>query len=451
MINPQKIERTILISICTLYVIFSLVIGCSKRRDAPPPKTDPDDVLEGISHQIKAYIYLDCTGSMEGFVCPSPTTNYVQTLQVLESAVNTGWKTPQIHFFKFGAKIKPLASREHLKAVKREFYQNSEIALLTHIDKVINNPNTCSKDSLTVIVTDLFQNDADVSLLTDALNKKCIQANYAVGVLGIRSQYDGTVCEIGVESDSFPYRSNDTDLKTFRPFYLLILGRHADVANYFEQLRPKLPFISKDTFVILSRHIVNPLASFEGAFIDEIQGLAEVTNILSSNLQDSRVKQFIVRKDANVGFTVTLKYNLLSYTIPFNSKQLEAKVIAALYDPAGKFQESKEAAQSFNIEKISYLTNAFRLKGNLTPTTLPGNGIYRYEIIVHPSKDAYNVVHWWSDWDMDLSKIERWRRNPKTFDGSKTLNLRLFMDNLWQKNFLVHQPKIARIYFYFEK
>jgi hypothetical protein len=315
---------------------------------------------------------------------------------------------------------------------------------------VINDPNTCSNNSLTVIVTDLFQNDADVSLLTNVLNEKCLKKNFAIGILGIRSQYDGTVYDVGIQSYSFSYKSNDTDTKTFRPFYLLILGKHADVANYFEQLKSSLSFI-KDTFVIFSPYIVNPLASFEGGSIDESQGLQEVTNIISTNLQDSRVKQFIIRKDSDVGFAATLKYNQLPYTIPFDTKQLKADVIAEQYEPTAEFKKSSEAHQSFKIECINCLNNKFTLKLNLVPTTLPGNGIYRYGIIVRPSRDAYNVSHWWNDWDMDLSKIDKWRSDLKTFEGSKTLNLKPFMNNLWQANFLTHQPKIASIYCYFKK
>jgi len=445
MIKTQHINRIILISICACYLIFSTA-GCSKRTNVPAPNSDTSDALESISGQLTAYVYIDSTVSMEGFVRPSSATNYIQTLQVIESAINTGWKTSQIHFFKFGTKILPLKNREHLKAVKKEFYQTPETKIKTYIEKVINEPKTCSNNSLTVIVTDLFQNDADVSLLTNVLNEKCLKKNFAIGILGIGSQYDGTVYDVGIQSYSFSYKSNDTDTKTFRPFYLLILGKHADVANYFEQLKSNLSFI-KDTFVIFSRYIVNPLASFEGASMEEIRGLAEVTNIISTTSQDSRVKQFIIRKDSNVGFTATLKYNQLPYTIPFDTKKLTTEVIAKQFDFNDGFKENSDAKQSFNIEYLDSL----KLKVNLTPTTLPGNGIYSYEIIISPSKNAYKGTYWWNDWDMDLSRIDKWRRNPKSFEGSKTLNLKPFMNNLWQANFLTHQPKIARIYCYFKK
>lgn len=451
MIKMQQINRIILISICACYIIFNTA-GCSKRPNVPAPKLDTDNIPGSISGQLTAYVYIDSTVSMEGFVRPGSATNYIQTLQAIESAINTGWKTSQIHFFKFGTKILPLKNREHLKAVKTEFYQTKEAKLKTYIEKVVNDPNTCTDNSLAVIVTDLFQDDADVSLLTDALKEKCIKKNYAIGILGIRSQYDGIVYDVGIQSYSFPYKSNDADAETLRPFYLLILGKHADVANYFDQLKLSLPFISKDTFVIFSRYIVNPLASFEGGSIDESQGLQEVTNIVLTNLQDSRIKQFNIRKDSDVGFTVTLKYNQLPYTIPFDAKHLKSDIIAEQYDPTAEFKESREVHQSLSheIESIN-LKKGFKLKLSLSPTTLPGNGIYRYGIIVRPSRDAYNVSHWWNDWDMDLSRIDNWRRNPKTFEGSKTLNLKPFMNNLWYANFLTHQPKIARIYCYFKK
>ncbi|MFA4827826.1 MAG: hypothetical protein WC855_10920 [Thermodesulfovibrionales bacterium] len=446
MINFQQIGRLIIVLLCACSIFLSLA-GCEKNKVPPPQPADKMDIIEKESGQLTANVYIDSTVSMEGFVRPSSTTNYIQTLQAIESAISTGWKTPSIHFFKFGTKILPLKNREHLNAVKAEFYQTEETKLKTHIEKVINSPNTSSNNSLTIIVTDLFQNDADVSLLTNALNEKCAKKNFAIGILGIRSQYDGTVYDVGIKADYFDFKSIDAKPETFRPFYLLILGKQADVANYFERLKSGLSFISNDTFVIFSRYIVNQLASFEGASVDEILGrLQDVTNI-----QDSRVKQFRIQGDTDVGFTATLKYNQLPYAMPYDAKQLQADIIAEQYEPIGEFKESRKAYQSLKVDKIIPLNDGFKLKINLTPTTLPGDGIYRYEIIVRPTRNAYNVAQWWNKWNMDLSKIDSWKKNPKTFDGSKTFNLNLFMDNLWQANYLMHQPKIARVYCYFKK
>lgn len=450
MIKPQKIERIIVI--CAFCFIFCQATTCSKGPDIPPPKVDPADSLEGMSEQLTASVYIDCTGSMEGFVCPSTATNYIQTLRAIESVINTGWKDARVRFFKFGKEVRPLADRQHLKALGREFYKDSEISSETHIDRVINSAGTGSKGSLTIIVTDLFQDDGDVSVLTDAITKKCIKENRSIGVLGIRSQYDGIVCEVGIQSYSFRYITNDADPRSFRPFYLIILGTHTDVENCFEQLKQKLPFVSKDTFVIFSRHLVHPLASFEGGSIDEIQGLAEVTNIILTNSEDYRIKQFVVRKDSDVGLTATLKYNLLRYTAPFEVKKLEARVAATQYDTAGsKFQDSKEAAKSLNVEKITSLKDGITLTINLTPTTLPGDGIYCYEITMRPSRDAFNIPEWCKNWDMDSTKIDLWKKNPKSFDGSRTLNLKMFVNDLLQKTTLIHEPKIGRVYCYFKK
>lgn len=65
-------------------------MGCEEVF-APPPN-DPLGKLDEIgpkSQKLTAHIFIDATLSMEGFVIPEPTTNYIQTLKNLESPITT--------------------------------------------------------------------------------------------------------------------------------------------------------------------------------------------------------------------------------------------------------------------------------------------------------------------------------------------------------------------------
>ena len=117
---------------------------------------------------------------------------------------------------------------------------------------------------LVVIVTDLFQDDSDITLLVNHLKEKYIKKGREVGLFGLRSQFDGTVYDIGIgEGSSLRYRSTPGNPETFRPLYLLVLGRHADISHYFDRLIAN-GFTEAET-IIFSRYLVSPLLSFEGA------------------------------------------------------------------------------------------------------------------------------------------------------------------------------------------
>ena len=107
--------------------------------------------------------------------------------------------------------------------------------------KAADTDNT--EGQLVVIVTDLFQDDSDITQLIGHLKEKYIRKGHDVGLFGLRSQFDGTVYDIGIgEGSSMPYRSTPGNPETFRPFYLLVLGKYADIAHYFDRLISKWIF-----------------------------------------------------------------------------------------------------------------------------------------------------------------------------------------------------------------
>ena len=94
--------------------------------------------------------------------------------------------------------------------------------------------NIVKANPLVVIVTDLFQDNRDLTVLVSQIKKHYIQKGYEVGILGLRSEFDGTVYDLG--DAPLSYQSTPENPETFRPFYLLVLGRHADISYYFDRL-----------------------------------------------------------------------------------------------------------------------------------------------------------------------------------------------------------------------
>lgn len=464
----------LLLSICLCFSIF--LISCDKP-EIPDFKPALDITPGDISDKLVARIYFDATLSMQGFVVPG-STRYTQICPYLESVVVTGWEDETVNFFRFGEQVEPINRSTYLQAGYESFYEQAHIFRRTYIEEVIRHEeklvNAQMKASSTpedateadvndtpeatiegvtptetvnerrkegqliVIVTDLFQDDSDITLLIDYLKKKYIQKGSEVGLFGLRSQFDGTVYDIGIgEESSLRYRSNPSDLETFRPFYLLVLGRYADIVRYFDLLKANNPDAQT---IIFSRYLVSSLLSIDG---DSVK--PEVNNLNSDTFKSvpARVKQFRIVDDSKLAdISTKLAYTPLRHAMFFDSDTFGVS-IRAKDKLMGETKENPDAKNCLKVtptlqknENGSEFTVDFKLDSQ----SLPRKAIYLYEVTLHPNVDKYQAPEWCSRWDMGAER-----------DGSKTLNLVNFVRNLSQVTARMHRPKIAQFHFYIEK
>ena len=413
------------------------------------------------------------TLSMQGFVVPD-STHYTRICSSLESVIVSGWKDETVNFFRFGEKVEPIDRSTYLQAGYESFYEQAHIFRKTYIEEVIRheeqfvkvrgeagntpedeterNVNDTPEDvtegitpkepeeELVIIVTDLFQDDSDITLLIDHLKEKYIKKGREVGLFGLRSQFDGTVYDIGIgEGSSLRYRSNPGDPKTFRPFYLLVLGRHVDIAHYFDRLKAN-DKLSEAKAIIFSRYLVDRLVTFEGSAI-------RLDNLISDIFvddQDSRLKQYEIRRDADPAkITAEMKYNQLPYTMSFDSIAFDEPI--AKHAPMGETKICPEAEECLEVipmlsknedDNDSKLSVTFELDSR----SLPGSAVYLYEVTLRPKIDTYQPPDWCLKWDMGIER-----------DGSKTLNLVKFVSDLSLVTARTHYPKIAQFHCYIEK
>lgn len=52
---------------------------------------------------------------------------------------------------------------------------------------------------------------------------------------------------------------------------------------------------------------------------------------------------------------------------------------------------------------------------------------------------------------MPQENFDRWKNNPGSFDGAKTLNLRPFISQLWQTVTQTNRPVIVHLFCYIQK
>ncbi len=239
-----------------------------------------------------------------------------------------------------------------------------------------------------------------------------------------------------------PYRSTPNDPETFRPFYLLVLGRHADIAHYFDRLIATGFSDATDDVntVIFSQYLVNPLLSFEDATIDKLENL---NRDKIAEKPDPRVKEYrITDKNKPSQISAKLKFMLLPHVMSFDSDTLDDSITVkhSLNGTPDVTQKAKNCLKVTSPLLQNDGSNELSIGFTLDSQSLPRKRIYLYEVILRPGIDTFKEPEWCSDWDM------RDERN-----GAKTLNLVNFVRDLTQVTARMHQPQIAKFHCYIKK
>ncbi len=436
------------VSVC-LAICFT---ACGKKR-SPPPE-EPQDNLGPISDALKVDLFFDATLSMKGFVSTQATSSYQQVVPLLERGVIEGWNGGQATFYKFGDDIAPLPGRTYLEAAKPAFYADSKYNTKTLIERVIDR---AEPTHLTVIVSDLFQDNADVNQLSDRLKQKFIANNLAVGVYAIRSQFAGAIYDVGADNYTFSYRSGDKN-DTYRPFYLLAFGSHADIAHYFEVLGSRgVNSFPESHVLIFSRHLTALPASFAGAKRKSTDKISEISssNLLSGTYKGDRVKAFKISSGKTAAsFSLELPYNAALANVMAHGNELTPEITAWKGEDTGaadltmvesqQAQKALQVAASLQPEQGPF--NTLDLRADLKAAELPAGGIYRYRVQLRPSR--YVLPDWVITWNMSDDDVKAWRQRPQDFNGAKTYNLGNFLGTLQGTVLSTTPPKVCDVYFY---
>ena len=463
--QKELLWKTNLLLFSIYLCFFSFFTGCTGCRDdnaiPDPPEPQPD--LPPISNSLAARIYFDATLSMQGFVVPN-STQYTQMCRYLESVIVSGWTNATVSFFRFGEQVEPIDRNTYLNLSRTGFYENNRIFRETFIQKIIEHEaqlthddvqesmsneestetetnqeetnNHGEKSPLVVIVTDLFQDNRDLTVLIRQLKEQYIQKGYEVGLLGLRSEFDGTVYDLG--EAPLPYRSTPGNPESFRPFYLLVLGKYSDISHYFDRLIAN-GFTEAQT-IIFSRYLVDPLLSFENATIDTLENLNRVSIAMESKHQVEEYR--IVRKNRPSKISAKMNLKLRPHIMQFDFETLY-DLINVKYSLNGIPDISQTAKNCLTVNSRlinNNDSNKLSIEFTLDSQSLPRKRIYLYEVTLRPEVDTFKEPDWCLDWDMGDGR-----------NGAKTLNLVNFVRGLTQVTVRSYQPIIAKFHFYIEK
>jgi hypothetical protein len=451
LVNRGRFVVALLVGVCLILATgFS---ACTRKRIPPPPK-DTLGTLDPVSEGLKVDLFFDATLSMKGFVTAQSTTAYQLLVPMLERSVIEGWKGGEVTFYKFGDDIAPLPSRTYLDAVKETFYGDSRLNRKTLIERVIDKAST---DHLTVIITDLFQTNADINQLSEKVKEKFIAQNVSVGVYAIRSQFAGAIYDVGPNGYSFTYAAKPNE---GRPFYLLTFGKHSDVAHYFSVLDSSgLKDVVDKHKLVFSRYLTTRPLAFASARLKTADKISEISpsNLLTGFSDDSRVKTFKITKGKTIAkFSADLPYDSQLGDVMEYGSALALEITAWKGEDKGGKElvesENSQALKAFHVD-IKLTPDEFpftnvKLQTSVDVTALPGAGVYCYRILLRPNH--YMLPEWVPNWNMRDEDIARWHRDSKDFNGTRTYNLENFLGTLQGAVLRTTPPKVGELYCYIQ-
>ena len=386
-----------------------------------------------LTEALNVDIHIDGSGSMLGYI-NQDNSSYIQSLKLLDSILNLGGKRSQtlVKYHRSGDyqhQAKELTRSEFRKASKAEFYNGANPtfpAVSSDLASIINKPK--KRGSLTVIVTDLDQNDGDVNLIANKIkagyfNQK--DENYAVGVWGIKSEFDGTVYSASDAKKKFQYSTTGKSNSQYRPFYVLFLGHYQDIADYFDKLQKEQSFGDRSKFTIFSpKHLLTDI-SYLSSPINLSSDLATPSTLHNGDVaveKNNQPIELLEIKDKNVDrleaeYQVTLKQ--ASHTLSVDPDDLQTEINVTAFDKFSKkeFKPVPNAKKAMDIDDWNLNDNKLQFTTSIKPGNFNESNIYYFKVDVM-AKDLQKL-DWWKEWNLNSGN-----------DGSKTSNLYGFMNSL---------------------
>lgn len=368
------------------------------------------------SETVNTIIQIDGTPSMQGFIKNFTNSRYAQTLDLLDRASTTTWKNSQAQYFRFGTAKQQIDRQTYLQAKLPEFYAGSNpIFRVSQIESAIT---PAAKDRVSIIVTDLYQKDSDTNLVLQKLKEGYLQQGYAVGIIAIRSEFDGIVYDVGIKNTQFSYSTKGKKTDLFRPFYVIVLGSYGNVSNYFNEIKKSgNNLIEAEQYVIFYPQVVSHLSHFQTEDLPNLpNGIKRLKTINDGKVLVKVNKQPLeiinVNKSRDSAYTINYQaaYRPLPYTLPLDPAAIATVSHAKSFDTKAKDFQQVDSLKALQLSnwKAEQKELSFVTKINSQDIS-PGVYLFTIDAIPKGLKDW----EWW----------QRWNSDGASFDGAKTNNL----------------------------
>lgn len=461
--------------VLVLLAMCLLISGCGSHRQVQNEGISSTKVASfAPSTSLEADVYIDGTMSMAGYVNYASGTIFSDSVKGIERSIQETWKDEKVNFIKFGDSFTPLSRDGLLQANQADFYSEKDTSLQNVVAQ-------SDDKKLNVIITDLFQTNQDIDSLMNALKDKCFAQNHALAVIGIRSQFQGKVYDVGKSQSSFEYATNG-DPSSYRPFYLMVYGNENDVRAFTESFVKNLPKdVQHKESLLAANMAANVSLSNESASKGEkrdknIAQLAEISNLSAEDgAVQYRLKLDEKASKANISLVgnkvigdlpqaFAVKMDKVEKTVSENGEQKAHSGIRGWLDKIFHRNKNNEPVSFQEIKADNFVTgegdevsidgenvNAdFSIKVN--PASIKKEaGTYHVQLSLLPDKPMYldSNAKTFADWNFEDNQASAGVESL-TQSGNKTLNISTFIRQLSSLNYELNKPGFHNLSIYFD-
>ena len=425
----MDLRRTVLSWLLAALLLMMICSGCGSEVGAIslPPEIGgaPPDETERMTVDV----YWDATYSMQGYTRLSAGNAY-RTLP--DNLGDIATSLGEVHFYRFGAEIQPVEGREYRRFSTPEYHDE----LITSVGNVVG---SADPQHLSVIVTDLFESDADWSNVTQQLKEKYFSKHLAVAVIGIKNSFMGDIFDVGLNAAKYRYNSGDDPAK-YRPFYLFLMGPENQIGEFLEKWRSHQSGHAEMQYVVFSEHFAP-----QAEKIDFSQ--AEMENIFEDDRLEKADRRLMeigiadMSEPARLKIVVDCRPAFAACPIDSGKMHLISRVFAmnedVTWDVIGD-----ENSIPMSFSKHEGDENAYDIELQIQPEQVlrPGS-INVLQVQVVPTARSVALPSWVEQWNMPDIDI-----SPEAFDGSKTVNLQHVMASLKDSMLISSHPALAEMY-----
>jgi len=429
--RPERDALNLGIVLSLLVLTALIVVGCEGNGSgAKGPPAESFRAVSADSMPSVVDVIIDATPSMQGFASSSEYRSLVALSLANASLSET---TVEYHRLTTAASGGIAEVKHKIQVTRRSFYGQGN----TKLERAISEADS---DRLVVLVTDLFQTDADMNQVTEGLTRSILRDNQAVGLFGARFPFDGQVYDLGFERRSFSFKGE-------RPLYGLVLGDPSAVSQYLKNLRRFIDS-SDYRFLMLSERVAGESGSIQT--VDSTDNLVEVTPNVIPQLPEPRYLGVSIRdNNKSAHLEAPLGVNVLSDISPL----IGAEGVGVNAAKVWKYDSEREKyAQTFSnseaVEKALTADVESNESGRLFRLGVQSKdlqrGSYCFNLVV--GVERWTLPDWVSDWNLPPSQFQA--ENP---DGTKTANLKPFLLDLASNITESRFPHLATLQVFVEK
>ena len=407
-----------------------LALGGCFGGDAPADVAIPPlrQTPKAAGEKLDVDVYWDATYSMKGYAVITGNNLYRTLPDELEDIGNSLGATK---FFRFGQEVKPLEGREHRRFSNPDYYDEVITAIHTVIGATDNN-------HLSVVVTDLFESDADWSNVAKQIKDKYFAKHKALALIGIKNPFNGDIFDAGYGDHSRQAYNSGGDEKRYRPFYMMVLGSDAEVQLFLNRFKSRHSDNKNIRYLLLSENILEQAQDLSTMTIKSSKNLFKDEKL---KLPDQKMKEFGIDKgDEKTTLVAAFAYKLREDSCKVDTKKLKPVAQVKYLED----NEWRDAGAGGNIT-LKLEPDPDEAGGFLLTTVFTADKVLKKKAVnllsveVVPARDGFSLPDWVKEWNIGNGEVT----SAEQIDGSKTINFLHLTESLKNSALDAAEPALA--------